>query len=72
MSARLDRTMELQKFVADHVDDPDAIVERLERAEHEAFLWYVLQRVGGMTGKTVDDIEQIADMMWTGGFRRTA
>lgn len=71
MSERLERTMELQKFVADNADNPDAIVARLERAEHESFVWWALKTAGGMTPETVGAVERSADILWNAGLRRT-
>ena len=64
----LDATLELNKWVADHVSDPDAIVERLLAAEREALHWYVLAQT--MTPETLAGVEQTVETLVSGGFRR--
>lgn len=65
--SRLDHTLEIQKWIADNAATPDVIVARIERAEHEAYRWYVLQRLGAFGPKAVDDIDQIAELMRESG-----
>lgn len=49
---------------------PAQIVERLERAEREAFLWHVVSVLGGMTPEAVKQITDVAENLRQGGYVR--
>lgn len=68
MTTRFDRSMELQHFLA--TATPEQVLERFERAEHEAFLWHVVSM--HMEPGTRGAVEDLARTLLDGGYTRDA
>lgn len=67
---RFDRAIEIQEFLAAHAANPQPVLDRLERAEHEAMLWHVVSLCMPEIDRA--QVERIAAEMLAGGYRRDA
>lgn len=65
MSTRFDLSMELQEWLA--TATPQQILERLDNAEWNAYLWHVVRTC--MKPEDVDQLQLLASELLAGGYR---